>query len=237
MAQPPDHRGGDRDRGNSQHEQRGDRGGDRGDRGGDRRGQVQPQAQAQPQVQSQAQPAPQQTQPSRNGGFLNYGPMTGITPQTSQQNDRDRRGDNRTEQRAPAAETPRSGFRDSDRDRRDFNRDGNRDGRDFNRGGFDRGGRDFNRNDFTRFNRNFRAPQRYRGPAYVRPRGWYSHRWVFGEILPSLFWSTSYWINDYYYYGLEPPPPGTVWVRDGTDALLIDRFDGQIIQVVYDVFY
>ena len=158
--------------------------------------------------------------------------MTGITPQNSQQNDR--RDTNRSaEQRAPAVEAPRNGFRDSGRDGRDFNRDG----RNFNRGGFDRGGRDFNRNDFQRFNRNFNAPRRFRGPVYNRPYGWYPHRWVFGEILPSLFWTSDYWLTDWSYYGLEPPPPGTVWVRDGTDALLIDRYDGQIIQVVYDVFY
>ena len=34
-----------------------------------------------------------------------------------------------------------------------------------------------------------------------------------------------------------PPPPGTIWVRDGSDALLIDQGDGEIIQVDYSVFY
>jgi hypothetical protein len=34
-----------------------------------------------------------------------------------------------------------------------------------------------------------------------------------------------------------PPPPGTVWVRDNTDALLIDRYTGEVIEVDYNVFY
>ena len=93
------------------------------------------------------------------------------------------------------------------------------------------------RNNFSSYQRNYRAPQRFRGPSYQRPRGWYDHRWTFGEFLPSLFWTANYWLSDYWYYGLTPPPPGTVWGRDGYDALLIDRYDGQIIQVAYDVFY
>jgi Ni/Co efflux regulator RcnB len=96
------------------------------------------------------------------------------------------------------------------------------------------------RRDFTSFrdfHRSFNAPHRFRGPDYRRPNGWYDHRWSFGEFLPSLFWAPSYWLNDYYRYGLPPPPYGAVWVRDGYDALLIDRDSGEIITVEYDVFY
>jgi Ni/Co efflux regulator RcnB len=91
--------------------------------------------------------------------------------------------------------------------------------------------------DFSSYHRNFNAPHRFRGPSYRRPSGWYAHHWVFGETLPSLFWTSSYWLDDFSDFGLMPPPPGTVWVRDGSDALLIDRYDGSIIQVAYDVFY
>jgi Ni/Co efflux regulator RcnB len=90
---------------------------------------------------------------------------------------------------------------------------------------------------FNGYHRSFNAPQRFRGPSYRRPSGWYSHRWSFGEILPSLFWSSGYWLNDYQAYDLPPPPYGTVWVRNGDDALLIDRDSGEIISVEYGVFY
>ena len=92
--------------------------------------------------------------------------------------------------------------------------------------------------DFSSYRRNFSAPHHYRAPtSYRRPSGWYAHRWTFGEILPSLFWAQDYWLSDYNEFGLMPPPPGTVWVRDGDDALLIDRDSGEIIQVEYSVFY
>jgi Ni/Co efflux regulator RcnB len=93
------------------------------------------------------------------------------------------------------------------------------------------------RPDYRSYNRNFRAPRRFHAPSYHRPSGWYYRRWTFGQTLPSLFWAPQYWLNDYFSYDLPAPPPGTVWVRYGNDALLVDRFTGEIITVEYDVFY
>jgi len=90
---------------------------------------------------------------------------------------------------------------------------------------------------FASFQRNVTAQRRYHAPAYHQPQGWYAHRWTFGQTLPALFWAQDFWISDYTDFGLMPPPPGTVWVRDGGDALLIDQEDGEIIQVDYSVFY
>jgi Ni/Co efflux regulator RcnB len=58
-----------------------------------------------------------------------------------------------------------------------------------------------------------------------------------GDFLPGIFFSTQYWLNDWDAYGLYPPPPGTRWVRYGPDALLIDRYSGEIIRVEYNAFY
>jgi len=98
---------------------------------------------------------------------------------------------------------------------------------------------DAHRANFDRdyWQRNFNAARRYHWRAYVRPHGWYEHRWVFGEILPTLFWTRDYWIDSYTDFGLEDPPYGYVWVRDGDDALLINVETGRILRVVYDVFY
>ena len=94
------------------------------------------------------------------------------------------------------------------------------------------------RRDFSSYQRNFNAPNHFHAASgYRRPAGWYAQRWTYGQILPSLFWAQDYWLSNYYDYGLMPPPPGTVWVRDGDDALLIDRDSGEIIQVEYSVFY
>ncbi len=134
----------------------------------------------------------------------------------------------------------------------DFNNNNNRGNNNF--GNNNRGNNNFgnnnNNNRNTRFNsrfrsqpnfssmrRNFTAPRHYRAGNYNRPRGWYSHRWTFGEFLPVAFYANNYWLGDYQRYGLMPPPYGTVWVRVDNDALLIDEDDGEVIQVAYDVFY
>ena len=96
------------------------------------------------------------------------------------------------------------------------------------------------RRDFSgvrNYHRNFRAERRFRMPVYRRPQGWYAHRWAWGEFLPRFFWTSDYWIIDYGIYGLPPPPSGAIWVRVGDDALLIDRFNGAIIEVAYGIFY
>jgi Ni/Co efflux regulator RcnB len=90
---------------------------------------------------------------------------------------------------------------------------------------------------FNSMRRAFNAPQRFHASVYVRPSGWYSHRWTFGEFLPVFFFTRNYWILDFGNFGLDDPPPGTIWVRVGDDALLIDEYSGEVIEVVYGVFY
>jgi Ni/Co efflux regulator RcnB len=139
----------------------------------------------------------------------------------------------------------RGNWQGRDDNRRDFGRDDNR--RDWNNGGGwnrdrDRGYRSGYYSDrrdwrgYGNYHRDWRPTRRFRAPAYYRPRGWYSHRWTFGEYLPSLFWARDYWL-DYRLYDLPPPPYGAVWVRVGDDALMIDDRSGEIITVAYNVFY
>ena len=90
--------------------------------------------------------------------------------------------------------------------------------------------------DIHSWQRNFRAEKRYHWKPYRKPHGWYYRRWVFGMILPSLFWNQDYWIADYNNYGLPNPPYGYVWVRYGDDALLVNVRSGYILQVVYGLF-
>ncbi len=87
------------------------------------------------------------------------------------------------------------------------------------------------------YHHNYQAERRYHWRPYVRPRGWYYHRWVFGEFLPRIFWVRDYWIFDYWMFGLPVPPWGCVWVRYGDDAVLIDTRTGVILQVIYGIFY
>jgi Ni/Co efflux regulator RcnB len=84
---------------------------------------------------------------------------------------------------------------------------------------------------------NITAPRKFHAArAYVRPQGWYAHRWVFGETLPRVFFASDYWLTDYATYGLMAPWDGYEWVRYGDDALLIDVDTGEVIRVEYGLF-
>ena len=84
---------------------------------------------------------------------------------------------------------------------------------------------------------NFNSSHRYRYHTYRRPHGWYNHHWGYGERLPRGWYGRDYWILDFMMFGLMQPPYGYVWVRVGDDALLIDEETGEVVRVVYNVFY
>lgn len=200
----------------------GDHGGNRGgDRGGNRGAPA-----------AAAAPAAQPQQDRHVGGAWGHG-GPGFTPGAQNQN-QNRPGDanrNGFDQRGQGGN--RNGFNNG-------GRDDHRGGYDNNRGNNSRGYGNSGRRDYRSFNnyhRSYNASRRFRAPAYRRPSGWYDRRWTFGEFLPSLFWSSNYWLNDYNTYDLPPPPYGAVWVRNGNDALLIDRDSGEIISIEYGVFY
>jgi Ni/Co efflux regulator RcnB len=90
--------------------------------------------------------------------------------------------------------------------------------------------------DRSAYQHNFRAARSYHIGPYRRPSGWTAHRWGYGEILPRAYWGAQDLIGDYWLFGLEIPPVGYEWVRDGNDALLIDTNSGEILQVEYGVF-
>ncbi len=93
--------------------------------------------------------------------------------------------------------------------------------------------RQFDRNVYQR---NYTSPQHFHWRTYNRPSGWYYQRWVFGQILPRIFWAQDYWLTDYWMFGLPVPPYGYEWVRYGDDALLINIRTGEVLQVVYGLF-
>lgn len=85
--------------------------------------------------------------------------------------------------------------------------------------------------------RNIQVQHHYRAGQYKMPRGYAQRRWGYGERLPSSYYARNYWISNFLLYSLFAPPLGFVWVRVGNDAFLIDRYDGEIIQARYNVFY
>jgi Ni/Co efflux regulator RcnB len=70
-----------------------------------------------------------------------------------------------------------------------------------------------------------------------RPGGWDHHYWRRGEFLPSVFFLSDYYINDWYDFGLWEPDYGYQWIRVGYDALLINLATGQVVDSVPGVYY
>jgi Ni/Co efflux regulator RcnB len=90
--------------------------------------------------------------------------------------------------------------------------------------------------DHPTYQHNFQAARSYRIGPYHRPAGWSSRRWAYGQILPRGYWAPQFILADYWLFALEVPPAGYEWVRDDTDALLVNTDTGEILQVEYGVF-
>jgi Ni/Co efflux regulator RcnB len=90
--------------------------------------------------------------------------------------------------------------------------------------------------DHGAYQHNFQAARSFRIGPYHRPQGWVAHHWAFGQILPRVYWGPDYVLADYWLFALEVPPAGYEWVRDDTDALLVNTGTGEILQVEYGVF-
>lgn len=70
---------------------------------------------------------------------------------------------------------------------------------------------------------------------YSVPRSYWRRNYYEGQYLPSIFWR--YRVIDPYYYGLPPAPPGCAWVYVDNNILLVDLYDGYIIEVISQAWY
>lgn len=159
-----------------------------------------------------------------------------------------RRADRRSRTNDNLADGFRSAVRDQrdlpgyDRDRvvrRDYDpsddRDGwrDRDGRRWRWSGDWRHDRRYDWRDYRNSHRSY-----YRMPRYYSP--YRNHRYTrfsIGFSLGSLFYSSRYWINDPWQYRLPPAYDGYRWVRYYNDAILVDTYSGQVVDVIYDFFW
>lgn len=72
---------------------------------------------------------------------------------------------------------------------------------------------------------------------YYDPFGWGYQRYSIGSRLWPTYYRSSYWLSDPWQYRLPYAPPGTRWVRYYDDAVLVDMWDGQVIDVIYNFFW
>ena len=78
----------------------------------------------------------------------------------------------------------------------------------------------------------------FRFAIYLDPFGWsyrpYSIGW---RLWPNYYRSSRYWLRDAWTYRLPYAPPGYRWIRYYDDALLVDTWDGQVVDVIRDFFW
>lgn len=72
---------------------------------------------------------------------------------------------------------------------------------------------------------------------YYDPFGWSYSPFSIGYRMWPSYYSSSYWLNDPWQYRLPYAPPGTRWIRYYDDAILVDMWSGQVIDVIYDFFW
>lgn len=77
----------------------------------------------------------------------------------------------------------------------------------------------------------------FRMRSYRDPYGWSYQLFTIGWRLWPSYYGSGYWIADPWSYRLPPAPQGTRWIRYYNDALLVDMWTGEVIDVVHDVFW
>jgi hypothetical protein len=72
---------------------------------------------------------------------------------------------------------------------------------------------------------------------YLDPFGWGYQRYNIGWRMWPSYYGSQYWLNDPWQYRLPYAPPGYRWVRYWDDAVLVDTWSGQVVDVIYDFFW
>jgi Ni/Co efflux regulator RcnB len=162
------------------------------------------------------QPSAPQAMPGNNGGNRND------AGNRNDNNQRNNAGNGQSRNPAPNWQV----FRDRNRD------DGDRNN--YNRNEYDR----YRANNYRYDQGRYFARQRFSIGYYWLPRGYTSRVWFIGEWLPfALYDDVRYHIDNPWRYSLYDAPIGCHWIRAGSEALLIDYYSGEILDVVYNLFW
>ena len=72
---------------------------------------------------------------------------------------------------------------------------------------------------------------------YRDPFGWGYQPFSIGWRMWPSYYSRSYWLDDPWQYRLPYAPPGYRWIRYYDDAILVDTWDGRIVDVIRNFFW
>ncbi|HEV2594094.1 MAG TPA: RcnB family protein [Sphingomicrobium sp.] len=196
-------------------------------------------------VRDQQQVGVQQSQ-AGNGRRRNFDGRPNVAPQGEfQQQAYGYRGPVQVERNRNGGWTRTEGFRGNGTDQQQV-RSGGWYGQRGNVAQQYRGSRSYAGNSWNRDWRNDRRYdwRRYRDDhrsvfhlgLYIDPFGYGYQPYGIGYQLPPVYFGQQYWI-DPSMYELPYPPPGTQWVRYWNDALLVDMYSGQVVDVIQGFFW
>ncbi|WP_294121549.1 RcnB family protein [Sphingomonas sp.] len=77
----------------------------------------------------------------------------------------------------------------------------------------------------------------FRLGRYYDPYGWNYSRFSIGFNLWPSYYGSNYWLNDPWQYRLPPVYGPYRWVRYYDDALLVNIYTGEVVDVIYNVFW
>lgn len=72
---------------------------------------------------------------------------------------------------------------------------------------------------------------------YRDPFGWGYQPYQIGWRMWPSYYSSQYWLNDPWRYRLPYAPAGYRWVRYWDDAVLVDTWSGQVVDVIHNFFW
>jgi Ni/Co efflux regulator RcnB len=72
---------------------------------------------------------------------------------------------------------------------------------------------------------------------YYDPFGWSYRRWSAGSYLYPSYYGSRFWLNDPGHYRLPPAYGPYRWVRYWNDALLVNVYTGQVVDVLHNFFW
>ena len=111
------------------------------------------------------------------------------------------------------------------------------DARQWDRGGWNRDWRRDSRYDWGGYR--LRNRQAFHLPRYYAPYGWNDgyRRFSIGATLSDVLFAQDYWIGDPWAYRLPDADEPYRWVRYYNDALLVDVYSGEVVDVINDIFW
>ena len=77
----------------------------------------------------------------------------------------------------------------------------------------------------------------FRLGTYHDPFGWNYRRWAHGSYLYPSYYRSSFWLNDPWHYRLPAAYGPYRWVRYWNDALLVNIYTGEVVDVMHSFFW